>query len=318
MKKIVRLLRRNKTLNALVRRLLMKSRRFLDRAITYWPVSGTIEFKSEDLSVTLYARADDGLTSRLYYQKNWESSVLPWFTFFSRTSGVIVDVGANIGLYSLLAIKANDRAEVYAFEPNPNNVDRLKVNLGLNKAEDRIKILPYATGAGDGEVQLYLPAESRISDVSSVYGSHTRSFNDFEHTSMTVRSVSLDSFFGDSGRKIDLVKIDVELYELYVLKGMTKILLKDRPIVFCEIFNDVIKRKLNPMLDADIHSGHTLEIAALLNEYGYSFYSITSQGLIEVPDFYYSPMSSMYLLVPKKLTQKHYLYTERHLIESQL
>jgi FkbM family methyltransferase len=316
MKDVFRLLRKNKALNGVVRSLIRNARRFIDRAVVYWPVSGIVEFRAQDLSVKLYAEGDDALTSKLYYQKNWENHILLWFMFFCQRSDVIVDAGANVGLFTLLAAKVNPNAKVHAFEPNPNNIERFKINLKLNKADSRSEVHPYALGESEGIVQFYLPLQ-RISDVSSVFSGHTRSFNDFEHISLSVQSVSLDAFFVNRTRKIDLIKIDVELYELQVLKGMRQILQTDRPVIFCEIFNDVIKTKLNPMLKNEIGEGHTADIAALLRESGYYFYSITHDGLVEVSDFFYSPMSSMYLLVPKKLTQKHYMFNERHLIDSQ-
>lgn len=318
MRNIIRLLRRNQVVNSAVRKMLLKLRGFVDKAITYWPVSGIVEFKTEGLTIKLLARADDGLTTKLYYQKNWEAAVLPWFVFFSRRSGLIVDAGANIGLYSLLASIANPISEIYAFEPNPHNLDRLRANLRLNGAEARVRVVPSALGSEDGEISLHYPADGRVSDVSSVYSSHTTSFNDFNHTQTVVPLISLDSFFKGMGHKVDLVKIDVELYELQVLKGMTEILSKDRPVILCEIFNDTIRRKTNPNLQQDIKQGYTQGIASLLANYGYFYYSMTDDGLVEVPDFSYSPMSSMYLLMPDKLAQSHYLYSERHLIESQL
>jgi len=318
MRKIFNQLRKYPAINAVVRSLLLKLKTFVDRAIRYWPVSGVVQFRFEDLILKLYSEADDALTSKLYYQKKWEYDILQWFSFFCKESNVIIDAGANVGLFSLIAIKTNSSAEVHAFEPNPNNIDRLKVNVKLNEGEGHIKIQSYALADAEGEVQFYLPSDKRISDISSVYKGHTRAFNDFEHTALSVRAVSLDSFFATRSRKIDLVKIDVELNELYVLKGMKQILYKDRPVVFCEIFNDVIKRKQNPNLQAEIREGYAEEVSDLLKEMDYFFYSITHDGLIEVPDFYYSPMSSMYLLLPKRLEQKHYMYKERHIVEKQL
>ena len=318
MKGFVRLLRRKHAVNAVVRKLLLRLRNFAEKAITYWPVSGIIEVNLAGVDVRLFAAADDLLTSKLYYENNWERNVLPWFAFFSSQASVVVDAGANVGLFSLLAAKAGRTSRIYAFEPNPHNVERLKVNVELNGVSDRVEIVAAALGAESGEIQIHLPANASISGVSSVYKSHSTWFDKTEHKSVAVPLTSLDSFFRYRGEKVDLVKIDVELYEVEVLKGMRRIIERDRPIIFCEIFNDVIRRKLNPALENEIDRGDTEMIASLLSSSGYFFYSITNQGLVEVPHFFFSPMSSMYLLVPIKLRQSHYLYAERHLIESEL
>jgi FkbM family methyltransferase len=291
---------------------------FVERAISYWHVSGIISFLIDGYSLRLFANADDALTSKIFYKKNWENHVISWFIFFSKRSQLIIDAGANIGIYSLAASYANPFANIYAFEPNPNNLDRLRRNIFINGMESKVLIQPMAIGEKDGEIDIYLPEAKIISDVTSVFQSHSTSFNHFKHNRISVQCVSLDSFFSKRNSRIGLLKIDVELYELYVLKGMRRIIENDRPIIFCEIFNDEIKRKQNSKLANEIPIGYTKMISVFLKSFNYHFYSITSIGLIEVDDFTYAPMSSMYLLLPKQLLSKFYLFSERESIAEQL
>ncbi len=298
--------------------MLLALKLLLDKMITYWHVSGVIEYVTNGERIKLYAEADDALTSKLYYKQKWENHILQWFIFFCKRSSFIIDAGANVGLFSLAAHKANQAATIYAFEPNPTNLKRLKTNINLNDAGSQINVQAYALAENEGTVSFHMSAGDTISDVSSVYAGHSRSFNHFEQVTVSVPSVSLDFFFKDRKQKIELIKIDVELYEIYVLRGMRDILIKDRPVIFCEIFNDIIKRKQNPLIDNEIPKGITVQIVEFLQSVQYYFYSVTSEGLIRVSDFSFTPMSSMYLLLPIELQSNHYLFKECELVKSQL
>jgi FkbM family methyltransferase len=278
--------------------------------ISFWQISGIIDVAIQGISIKLFAHADDPLTSRLFYHKKWEESTMPWFILFSKKSKNILDAGSNIGLYSIVAAHANPKAKIFAFEPNPNNFERLKINIHLNNFDNRITALPLAVSDQDKEISFFLPLKKRISDVSSAVKGHSQHFNKLEHTSITVKSVALDSQFANRTQKIDLIKIDVELYELHVLRGMTDILKKDRPVIFCEIFNEIIKVKTNPKLIGEIPNGYSTEIANLLRSYDYHFYSLTKFGIVEVPDFFFAPMSTMYLLLPYRLNGRHFMLNE--------
>ena len=69
--------------------------------------------------------------------------------------GSFVDIGANVGYYALMAARAG-ADKVIAAEPNPELIDRFKVNVALNGLEQAIDILPVAVGAEDGTAMLNL------------------------------------------------------------------------------------------------------------------------------------------------------------------
>ena len=310
MKYILKLMRRNSILNRIVRTFLLRLKAIVEKMIAFWLISGVTEFGIKSVSIRLYSESDDTLTSKLFYVKNWKNHILKWFVLFSKNSKNVIDAGANIGLYSLIASSANSSEKVTAFEPNPNNFKRLVKHIEVNNFQEKINAMPYAVGEVDKEVVFHLPSDNRISDVSSAIKGHSEFFSSAKHKSISVKCVSLDSFFQNRKEAIDLIKIDVELYELHVLTGLKQILQKDRPVVFCEVFNEVIKTKLNPKLKGEIPTDYSLKIAELLKSLDYHFYALTHVGIVEVLDFYFSPMSSMYLLLPVKLESRHYLDTE--------
>ncbi len=149
---------------------------------------------------------------------------------------VFVDVGANVGGYAVRA--AAKGMKVFAFEPNPNNFQLLKRNAEINHVS--LDQLQYALGPANGEARLELNGgQSRISPDEGI----------------AIEMRTLDSF---SLPAVNLVKIDVESYELEVLQGARRTL-----------------REHHPTLMVEMHdwAGAMKEAAlfALLTELGYHF-----------------------------------------------
>ena len=295
-----------------------RSRTFVKKAQRYVQVSGKVHVKINNLDIVLCAAADDSLVSKLYYQNEWEKEVTNWFSEFSKQCRNIIDAGANVGVFSLLAAKSNKHSIVHAFEPNPYNYNRLQKNISLNRFENQIKIHQFALGNDFDNIFFHLPEGNWISDVSSAYAGHTASFSDLKQKTIKVPCTTLDHFCRKNSFSPQLIKIDVELYELQVLQGMRKILSVDKPFIFCEIFNDEVKRKMNPLLEGQLPKRYTKQIKELLETFGYYGYLITPSGILYVDDLIFSPLSSMYLLLPRKLRESFYLICETNNVISEL
>lgn len=145
--------------------------------------------------------------------------------FLSKVQGgdVIVDVGANIGYYSMLAaLKLKQdylNGRVIAFEPNLQNFDLLKKNVEANRLEN-VEFKNLAVGDHDGDIKLFLSKENKGDH--QVYYSADREFE-------SCKMVTLDDFF-DNDEQIDILKIDTQGYDLFVLKGFEKYLKSGKKI----------------------------------------------------------------------------------------
>lgn len=321
-KKIIRKIVHGEPVNAVARWLIKnyehKSKSFIKTAKRYFQVSGEVKVKINDVYIILWAAGDDALTSKLYYQNDWEKDAVTWFAAFSKQCQNVIDAGSNIGVFSILAAKCNQGALVHAFEPNPYNYSRLQKNIFLNFFDEQITPHQVALGENFNKVSFYVPEKDLISDVSSVYSGHTAFFSDLKQKNIEVECTTLDHFCKSNGFTPELIKIDVELYELQVLRGMKEILTTIKPFIFCEIFNDEVKRKMNPALDKQLPIGYSKSIHSILNEAGYSAYVVTPDGILYVDDLIFSPLSSMYLLLPRKLSQSFYLTSEATKVISEL
>jgi FkbM family methyltransferase len=147
-----------------------------------------------------------------------------WFLEALRESGVFVDVGANVGGYSVRAAKMG--IEVIAVEPDPDNFCALNLNLKLNNLSN-VHLLRVAAGNKEEIRQLYYGSDR---------GPHTYRLEQDEDTleakcDVEVKSLDLaiPPFLGDNW--INMLKIDTEGFEVKVLEGASNLLKRTRYII---------------------------------------------------------------------------------------
>jgi FkbM family methyltransferase len=142
-----------------------------------------------------------------------------------------VDVGANLGYYSLLLASESNRINIISYEPDKNNFDFFLKSIAINKFDNLITPKNYAVGDYCGESNLYI--NKLGSGGHSLVKPESLSF---DQVTYAVNTLSLDSelFLIESEKKI-LIKIDVEGFELNVFNGATRLLnKKNKPILFYE------------------------------------------------------------------------------------
>jgi len=157
------------------------------------------------------------------------------FSKVAKEGDTVVDFGANIGYYTLLASKIVGKSgRVYSFEPEPENYKLLLENLKLNNSCNVIP-LQKAVLNREGTIKLYLDKDDP--------GRHTiipLSLNSSKGF-IEVECVVPDKYF--KGRKIDVIKMNVEGAEYLVLLGMTKLINENKTIsLFVEFSPSHVKR----------------------------------------------------------------------------
>lgn len=143
---------------------------------------------------------------------SYETRELKFIRSIVRPRGVVVDAGANIGMYSLTCSKlVGDSGHVYAFEPVSFTADRLDGNIALNESSN-ITVVRAALGSRCG-IATMRPVDVRSTGKTQVAA---RSEAGFEE----VPIMTLDSFAEAHGlTRLDLVKVDIEGSEAEFLKG---------------------------------------------------------------------------------------------------
>jgi FkbM family methyltransferase len=148
-------------------------------------------------------------------------------------SAVAIDVGAHVGVWSLLAAERSPTASIHAFEPTPAIVERLRHHLRLNGASG-VVVNPVAVGSEPGRRPFFV-ADNQNSGASSFYARRP------EAAEISVAVDTLDDYIERHRlQRIGIVKVDVEGAEMLVFSGACRLLSSpDAPVVFFELNDDL-------------------------------------------------------------------------------
>jgi len=144
-----------------------------------------------------------------------------------------LDVGSNIGYYaSLESNLVGENGKVLCIEPSPTNFQYLKKNLKLNESSNT-ETYNFACGDKDGSIKFLV---SGSSNWSRVLDNELIPVDDKTEKIIDVPIKKIDSFLNDFPEtKIDLIRMDIEGYELHAFKGMTKTIERFKPLLIIEV-----------------------------------------------------------------------------------
>jgi FkbM family methyltransferase len=199
---------------------------------------GDFEFVTPN-SLTLYR-------SKTFFTK--EKETLEWIDGFEKNS-IFLDIGANVGLYSIYASKKKN-CKVYSVEPSPLNLKALSRNIYLNKLSNSIFILPFALSNNKNSFSKFI--ETSISD-----GGALNSFGvDYDYrgnkilnntTEFFTYGTTIDDFFENHLKKNfpNYIKIDVDGIEHLIIKGGSNIIQKYVSEILVEVSESFESQKQN-------------------------------------------------------------------------
>ncbi|GAA2090720.1 hypothetical protein GCM10009759_14510 [Kitasatospora saccharophila] len=221
---------------------------FKGTALSRWPAAGAVVrrlvqaghgdgearavFRGAELAVpTASASIAAGLLGGFYEERE-----LDLFEQLCAERRTVVDVGANLGVYACLATRAMPAdGLLVCYEPAPENLARLAANLRRNPGRPgpAVRVEPYAVGPCEGRATLHLAED---------IGQHRVAAGGLDGGAggLSVRQVALDArlpaLFAEHGgpRPVDVLKIDVEGYDVHALRGARRLLARDRPVLFAE------------------------------------------------------------------------------------
>lgn len=234
------------------------------------PPSGTITIRnSKGQPLHLKTNQTNYVTYLLFWNNDTHFEYSAIFTKLIQKVKVFYDIGANIGYYSLLAESENPNVNVVAFEPASGPLYYLNENVVLNGFKN-IRVESLALSDSNGEITFYEIKNKKYSYLQhnlageSNAGSNTINRN---FVPVQVKTTTLNNYVTNKGEKqIDLIKMDTEGTEHFILKEAGSVLEHMKPIVICEtLFNTIEK-----------------DLQEIFTKYGYSFYNHTPDGLKKV------------------------------------
>jgi FkbM family methyltransferase len=317
---ILRRIRASVPANALVRgglRTLAALARRLDDLADRWRVSGTPTVTLQGAEFRMLGRADDLVLDLLYYRRDWEAAETRLFATLVRDAGVVLDIGANTGAYSLMAARLAPSARIIAVEPHPANAERLRANLELNGAR-RVSVIEAAAGATEGSLALTIPADGAVSDVASGVGAFSRAHYGIPYTTVVVAQTTIDRIVADQRlERVDLIKLDVEYFELEALRGAVRTLTRFAPVVLAEVFDYEVFTGDMPALRGQIAQDNSRQVEALMSAHGYTFFAIGANGILRTDTLRAVPDGrSNYLFVKDPPAHRYMPYADADAIRA--
>ncbi len=176
----------------------------------------------------------DRAQAQVYVIRRCEPEVVALISRIAPYGGVFFDVGANIGLITFSVGVRRPDLSIYAFEPDPQNVEPWRRNLELNPRVTAV-LEETAVGAGTHAAPLVRGKESGWSFVA----------RRGQPGDVEVPVISLDAYTDAHNiTRIDVLKIDVEGYESHVLRGASALLERRAiGIIICELDESLLRRQ---------------------------------------------------------------------------
>ncbi len=260
------------TINLGVRTLFKPFARLMPDAWQF-PVTGVITVKlGGRRRIRLACNPTSYLAKVLFWQgvEGFEYNLVRVFVELVKEARVFLDVGANIGYYSLLAAAYNPDVKIVSFEPLPSAFHYLEKNLALNGCANATAVkaaLSDATGAAQFfasknpkflDIDYPLTSTGALDEAQAARSAVVEAFD--------VQTETLDNYVASMGETVDLLKLDTEASEHIVLAGAQDVLKTHRPVILCEVLPGKIERDLE----------------AIFKDHGYRMYRAETHRLVPV------------------------------------
>jgi FkbM family methyltransferase len=174
--------------------------------------------------------------------RGWEKQSINIWMQLTKNAKVVLDIGANTGVFALVSKSLNPSATVLAFEPVERVFKKLRSNVSLNGYD--IVCYHSAVSNRTGEASFYdTDSEHTYTVVIDKDLSHDKRYHEVKVPITTIDEVIKERQL----ERVDLAKIDVERYEPQVLEGFS-LIWKFKPAILIEILDDEIGSKVEAEL----------------------------------------------------------------------
>ena len=216
-------------------------------------------------------------------ENGWEKESFKLWIELCKEAQFIFDVGANTGIYSLLANAVNPNAKVWAFEPVERVFEKLEENIALNNFST--VCVNQALSDADGTAIIFDTSAEHI--LSVTVNQNLTPNQKVEKVPIPISR--LDTYFSQNPiPRIDLMKIDVETHEPEVLQGMGDLLYKHQPTLLIEILNEEVGEKIH----------------RIIGDLDYLYFNIDEKGGIHKAEQIQKSDYFNFLLCPKEIANK--------------
>jgi FkbM family methyltransferase len=193
-----------------------------------------VVFEAREFGGTFSINPRSHLIRRLLQHGHYEPGVATKFFSFLNPDGDVLDVGANIGFFTIGGAKKLSTGRLLAAEPTSEAFNRLSENVERNGVSDRVILFKGLVGGQSGQAEVhYVPGFEEYSSINAL--EHTAIKNHQTRTE-TVPIELMDNLVRAHKLRPTLIKVDVEGGEFSVFEGAEYTLSTFRPVVICELW----------------------------------------------------------------------------------
>ncbi len=189
-----------------------------------------------------------GFDNYLYIFSLFTIYTLKWnknekdFLFFLKlipNEGIVLDIGANIGIMTAHLCRKLENVTVYAFEPMPNNLKALQRIIRFFHLKN-VKVMDFALGNEEGTVEMVMPVVDsvKMQGLSHVVHDSIEEFNEGTKFEVPVRKLDNLKELTEAGKRVTAIKMDVENFEFFVLDGGKELIGKNKPLIYTELWEN--------------------------------------------------------------------------------
>ena len=163
----------------------------------------------------------------------------------------LLDIGANIGIMTVYLAQKFNTSTVFAFEPMPENIIALKRVIRHFKLNN-VTVFETALGDNCGELEMVMPVRNKVKFQGLSHAVHESITDNNEGIRFNVPVQMLDEMpvFKNLKQPLTAIKIDVENFEYFVLKGGEQLLKKYKPLVYAELWDNENRRNCFSLMTA--------------------------------------------------------------------
>ena len=151
----------------------------------------------------------------------------------------VLDIGANIGIMTVHLARSINNVTVYCFEPIPNNILTFKRIVNHFKLKN-VHLFETALGNTEGTIKMVMPIINsvKMQGLSHVIHDSIPENNEGAVFSASLKMLDNIELLVNNSKRISAIKIDVENFEFFVLEGAKKLIIKNQPIIYAELWEN--------------------------------------------------------------------------------
>lgn len=244
----------------------LRAARLLNQVLTDHCDVGLARFRTKRgilMRIDLRSKAE----WKAYWTGQYDDSVVAVLLDVIRRQGDVIDVGAQVGFYTVAFADALESGKVHAFEPVKANVEQLKQNVRGNSQGPVVNIHPFALGdrARRARIQMEKEGESTTGNAFEVRGK----VEEFAEGTETVDYRTLDSVSGIDPTECRLIKVDIEGGEVNFLRGASNFIQKGRPYIYGEFSSFWL----------NMYGQSFEDVIAMCDNWGYEVFQIRKKAI---------------------------------------